>query len=154
MAEMPEHKAEEMTNAIFAGKKIQAIKLYKNCMGVDLRTAKEFVDDFEGQLRAECPERFGGAMASAQLPEDTERAIAAALFAGKKIEAIQIYRTAAGCGLKESKEHVDSLERQLREESPEKFTASAQKGCGAAVVCGLLSIAMSAVGVCLFVLLL
>ena len=53
-----------------------------------------------------------------------------ALFQGRKIQAIKLYRKCAGTGLKEAKEAVDKLEAELRAASPEKFTApTGGKGC-------------------------
>ena len=46
-----------------------------------------------------------------------------ALFAGRLIEAIKIYRTATGGGLKESKDFFEALDARLRSEMPAKFTA-------------------------------
>ncbi len=46
-----------------------------------------------------------------------------ALFAGRFIEAIKVYRTATGAGLKESKDFIEALEARLRAEMPAKFTA-------------------------------
>jgi hypothetical protein len=46
-----------------------------------------------------------------------------ALFAGRLIEAIKIYRVATGSGLKEAKDFVEALESRLRSEMPERFTA-------------------------------
>ncbi len=37
------------------------------------------------------------------------------LEAGRKIEAIKRFRDATGCGLKEAKEAIDELERELRD---------------------------------------
>ena len=63
-------------------------------------------------------------------PEDKLEPIKQALFQGRKIEAIKLYRKCAGAGLKEAKEAVDKLEAELRAASPEKFTApTGGKGC-------------------------
>jgi ribosomal protein L7/L12 len=72
----------------------------------------------------------------AALPEEKASAITEALFAGQKIEAIKIYRESGGGGLKEAKEAMDRLEAELREECPEKFSASAKGGCGAVILIG------------------
>jgi len=56
--EVPEQVVEEITEAIFRGRKIDAIKVYRAQMGVDLKTAKEFVDALSERLREEAPERF------------------------------------------------------------------------------------------------
>jgi hypothetical protein len=39
--------------------------------------------------------------------------VSSLLAAGKKIEAIRVYRTATGVGLKEAKDAVDALEREI-----------------------------------------
>ncbi|HEU5368473.1 MAG TPA: ribosomal protein L7/L12 [Ktedonobacterales bacterium] len=36
------------------------------------------------------------------------------LLRGKKIEAIKVYREQTGTGLKEAKDYIDALERQMR----------------------------------------
>ena len=72
----------------------------------------------------------------ATLPEEKATAITEALFAGRKIEAIKIYREFSGEGLKEAKDAMDTLEIELRQECPEKFHASAKGGCGAMIVLG------------------
>ena len=65
--------------------------------------------------------------------------IQAAIFAGRKIEAIKLYRQSSGKGLKEAKDFVEALEVELRQRSPEQFTAPpAGKGCVGAVVILLL----------------
>ena len=62
-------------------------------------------------------------------------AIRQALFCGRKIEAIKVYREATGKGLKESKEFIDALSARLRDEEPEKFSAPSGGGCmGAAAI--------------------
>lgn len=140
MPEMPEDKAAEMTDAIFAGQKIEAIKVYKECTGRGLKESKDFVDDLERQLRQECPERFGAAMAvggAALVPDDNADEMTQAIFAGQKIQAIKLCREATGLGLKDAKEYVEALQSRLRAESPEKFTsAAARAGCGAVVLLG------------------
>ncbi|MEA2688200.1 MAG: large subunit ribosomal protein [Candidatus Eremiobacteraeota bacterium] len=60
--------------------------------------------------------------------------ISSALYAGKKIVAIKMYREATGAGLVEAKDTVELIERTLRETEPEKFTAPQAKGCLAIVI--------------------
>ncbi len=45
-------------NAILAGRKIEAIKLYREMTQASLADAKSAVDDTEARLRAESPEHF------------------------------------------------------------------------------------------------
>jgi len=76
---------------------------------------------------------------SDDLSPDVKNEIADAIFAHRKIEAIKLYREASGQGLKEAKEFVEALTTELREQSPEKFSAGSASGCGSAVfflICG------------------
>jgi hypothetical protein len=49
------------------------------------------------------------------------REIRDAIFAGRTIEAIKLYRQYTKSGLKEAKHAVEELEKKLRSESPERF---------------------------------
>jgi hypothetical protein len=65
-----------------------------------------------------------------ELTEQKQQEIEAAVLGGKKLEAIKLYREASGLGLKEAKDWVEELERQLRFKQPEKFSALPKKaGC-------------------------
>jgi hypothetical protein len=79
----------------------------------------------------------------APIPEHDMQQIRAAIFAGRKIEAIKLYREASGQGLKESKDFVDALDEELRKTNPGDFsTAPAGKGCAGVITLavGLLSL--------------
>ena len=59
-----------------------------------------------------------------------------ALEAGRRIEAIKVYRVATGKDLKASKEFVDALAAELVERDPERFAALTKPrtaGCSTAV---------------------
>lgn len=70
------------------------------------------------------------------LPEQQISAIKDALYGGRKIEAIKLYRECTGCQLKEAKDAMDKLEAELRVASPDKFKARKSGGC-AGVILGL-----------------
>lgn len=63
------------------------------------------------------------------LSDEQWQQIEADLFAGRKIQAIKLFRESTNSGLKEAKDVLDEHERVLREQFPEKFTASKQVGC-------------------------
>ncbi len=71
-------------------------------------------------------------------PIDQAERIKEALFQGRKIEAIKLYRQQTGMGLKESKDAVERLEAELRASSPERFQATPKKGCGVSALMVLL----------------
>jgi catalase len=70
----------------------------------------------------------------APISEEVEQQIYHALFSRQKISAIKIHREETGAGLKDSKEFIDILERQLRNESPERFVATKGIGCTGVMV--------------------
>ncbi len=76
------------------------------------------------------------------ITDDESQAIQSAIFQGRKIEAIKLYRQATGFGLKEAKDAVDQMEAELRASSPEQFSAkSGGGGCMGALVLFCLVIA-------------
>jgi ribosomal protein L7/L12 len=92
---------------IAAGRKIEAIKLYRDATGAGLAEAKEAVELIE----AGKPPK---ADSNASLGDDLALLAVSDLVAeGRKIEAIKRYREVTGLGLKEAKDAVDAFERRL-----------------------------------------
>jgi hypothetical protein len=82
-----------------------------------------------------------------QLPPETIDAINESLFVGRFIDAIKIYRTATGSGLKESKDFVEALETRLRAETPGRFISPPRKpvavgAAGCVLIVGLIAAAL------------
>jgi len=72
------------------------------------------------------------------IPEDKMALIQEALFHGRKIEAIKLYREETNIGLAEAKNAIDKLEAELRATSPFRFTAPASgKGCIGVIAMGV-----------------
>jgi hypothetical protein len=65
----------------------------------------------------------------AELGSEQWTAVEAEIFAGRKIQAIKLYRAATNCDLKTAKDAVEERERQLRGTSPERFAAPQRSGC-------------------------
>ena len=91
---------------IAAGNKITAIKLYREATGAGLAEAKDAVE-----LIAAGKPPPSGAVATPSA--DAMQEVSALVTAGKKIEAIRVYRTAAGVDLKDAKDAVDALEARI-----------------------------------------
>jgi ribosomal protein L7/L12 len=91
---------------IAAGNKITAIKLYRDATGAGLAEAKEAVE----LIAAGKPPPSGAAPSASA---DAMQEVSALLAAGRKIEAIRVYRTAAGVDLKAAKEAVDAFEARI-----------------------------------------
>ena len=65
------------------------------------------------------------------LPEDQLAKIKEALFQGRKIDAIKLYRNVdPAAALADAKAAVEAMEAELRKSSPEKFSAPASSGKG------------------------
>ena len=70
-------------------------------------------------------------MTTPSLTDAQLNAIADALRAGNKIQAVKLYRQATGLGLKESKDEIEAIQDRLREKFPDQFPAKGQgKGGG------------------------
>lgn len=78
-----------------------------------------------------------------ELSDDAVEQIQADLFAGRKIQAIKVYRTATGVGLAESLAFINAVEERLRQESPERF-ATPQLKAGGCLIMAVCSIAVLA----------
>jgi ribosomal protein L7/L12 len=60
------------------------------------------------------------------LTQEQINAITGAIFTGRKIEAIKLYRDSTDASLAEAKEFIEKLEAELRLQHPDKFTAAPQ----------------------------
>jgi ribosomal protein L7/L12 len=108
------------------GKKIAAIKVYRECHGVGLAEAKAAVETL-----AE-----GGTPATEASPEEDDDVLE--LMRGqKKIAAIKIYRERYDVGLKEAKDAVEALAAKHGIESQ-------GGGCAGVVLLGLMGLAAGA----------
>ncbi|HUR37229.1 MAG TPA: ribosomal protein L7/L12 [Terriglobales bacterium] len=93
-----------IADLITQGRKIEAIKAYRDATGVGLEEAKNAVEHYQPLM-----ERMGIAPV-VNLPDWAEQdwaEIDALLEAGNKIEAIKLYRQKTGCDLKEAKNAID-----------------------------------------------
>jgi len=94
----------DVAAALERGETIEAIKLLRASTGLGLKEAKDVVDGHRaGTAR---PRPSVASMIS--LPF----AVAAALKAGNKLEAIRLMREQGGLGLKEAKDAVETFDRQ------------------------------------------
>lgn len=63
------------------------------------------------------------------IPEQKLSTIKQAIFSGRKIDAIKLYREATGLGLAEAKDSVERLEAELRSSAPADFKKVESRGC-------------------------
>ncbi len=55
---LSEEQREAITELLFIGHKIAAIKIYRQATGSGLKESKDFVDTLEAHLQQQMPERF------------------------------------------------------------------------------------------------
>jgi ribosomal protein L7/L12 len=97
---MDESLEADVRSLLTQNRKIEAIKIYRERTGVGLAEAKDAVERLEqgSTLADEGP-----------LPANIDSRLLELLMAGRKIEAIKLYRVQTHSGLKEAKEAVEAL---------------------------------------------
>lgn len=99
------HIDDDILTIVAQGDYLDAARLLQSRRGITLDEAAAEIDRLRGDITPLDP----GSTADPITPE-----IAAAVRAGRKIEAIQLYREAHGVGLKEAKDAVDAYEATTR----------------------------------------
>lgn len=95
----------DVAELIQQNRKIEAIKLYRERMGVGLREARDAVEAIERGIEP-------NVVFDMRPPDEAELDLL--LQQGRKIEAIKLYRDRTGMGLKEAKDAVDALQMGKR----------------------------------------
>jgi ribosomal protein L7/L12 len=127
LSESPEESLERQVRGLAArGQKIEAIRLYRERTGADLKRAKDYVEGFS--------------QGTAIVGDRVDERILSLLRTGQKILAIKEYRERTGVGLKEAKEYVEAVGRRHGVGPP-------SAGCGATAV--LLLLAASGLILCI-----
>lgn len=115
---------EAIQRKLRSGEKIAAVKLYLDATGCSLLDAKRFVESLPVH-----PESNSATEADSASVWNDERMdeILDAIHAGKKLEAVKLYRAATGSSLADSKEAVEKLMQQF-EPAPANHLVQ-EKGC-------------------------
>jgi ribosomal protein L7/L12 len=116
---------QHVRNLAKQGKEIEAIKVYRQYTGASLRDAKDFVEGMRAASPADSyrrlDEKINLILNRLEIPfvaPPPDNAlygeIRSLLWAGKKIEAVKLYRETFNLGLKEAKDAVDAIEKEMR----------------------------------------
>jgi len=127
---------EEIEKHIGNGKKLMAIKVYRDITGLGLRESKDAVDAFIREGRWSTQANRALRSATPQTPEVSLDSVVAYIQKQSKIGAIKELRQLTGLGLKESKEAVEmymhqrrwppSIAAKVRVEQPEATSATSK----------------------------
>jgi len=112
----------ELRALLAEGRKIEAIKRYREATGEGLAAAKDAVEALEQNEPPAAAEPADAAL---------ETQIVSLLEAGRKIEAIKVYRERTGAGLKEAKDAVESIAAERQTIAP---IAPSGSGCLGVIV--------------------
>ena len=118
---------------IAAGRKIEAIKLYREFTDAGLADAKDAVEARarfieSGQTSPQDPAGQSPLATGQELSSDQWDQIDEHLFAGRKLHAIKLFRDWTECDLVDSKRTIESRESDLRHRFPLRFTEQ-KSGC-------------------------
>lgn len=130
---------QQVAERLQAGRKIEAIKLYRDATGASLLDAKNFVEELErtlatGQLPASRP-------VDSQSAADNQPVLDL-LRRGERVQAIKLYREREGVGLAEGLAAVNQLAAEAGIETP-------KSGCFGLLVTGMAALATLATAIAL-----
>jgi ribosomal protein L7/L12 len=103
------HDTQEIERLVRAGKKIEAIRSWRERHGSGLREAKAAVDRLEPRGNLVPP-----AMSDEPSRQVTDSDIEVQLRTGNILNAIKLYREKTGVGLREAKDAVDTMRHRMR----------------------------------------
>lgn len=106
----------QVSDLLIAGKKIEAIKRYRAATGASLSEAKEAVEGIERNepYRGYYPSTPAALAALDASGTDLDAQVYSLLQAGKKLDAIKVYRAATNTGLKDAKDVIDQIEQSMK----------------------------------------
>lgn len=102
---MSEEVFNEIKELVDQGQKIQAVKRYMELTDAGLKEAKDFVDQLT--------EGSGGGTAEKLTEEEFQKELSRLLTNGQAIPAIKLYRNQFGVGLKEAKQQVEAIAKEM-----------------------------------------
>ena len=161
---IPQDILAEITRLVSVGKKIDAIKRYREAAGCDLKTGKEVVDSLFGDTRYTPPSspvypngsddiftlnaphsNFQTKDPLQGIPQNVRQEITGLIYSSNKIAAIKCYRAAAHCDLYTAKQAVEAFTDHLKNTNPTLFQGGPQKdGLGMTVFFALVIIGVVA----------
>lgn len=112
--ELTPEQLDQIKDALRAGNKIQAVKLYREATGSSLADSKNAIDVFDLQSSTGISAATPAPVLSDTPPPEQLELIRAAVLEGNKIHAIKLYRQSANLGLAEAKQAVEELEAHWR----------------------------------------
>lgn len=126
----------EVREQIKRGKKIEAIRIYREITGSSLKEAKEAVQAIELGRPVAVPGQvaIGSAPAAFASSAEAMDEIKQLLRSGNKIEAIRVHREAFNTGLKDAKDAVEAIESDLKFQAAPKPSVAQSAGQSASFV--------------------
>ena len=131
IGDLPFETQQKIRKAIGAGKKLDAVKIYRDAAKVkpSLLECKTIIENEMDRLKGESSgssRQLESGAGSADMDQ-----ILDCIFAHKKLDAVKIYCNSSGVSLMTGKKFIEELIDQLQEECPEQFKGGDgyQTGC-------------------------
>jgi ribosomal protein L7/L12 len=126
----------QVAGLLAGGRKIEAVRVYREARGVSLAEAKRAVELVEAGRQWSAAEPVAASSEPGLVDDVLEH-----VRAGRWIHAIKHYREVTGCGLKEAKDAVEAIARSAG------IPVTKGSGCGPlAAILGALAIVIGALG--------
>lgn len=122
--ELSENQLNEIREQLQTGHKLNAVKMYRKWTGSSLVEAKKSVEKIAAGV--DVGTSFGD-----ELPGNEMDEILNAIQQGQKLQAVKLYKQSSGCSLKDSKDFIENLMKELEIADPGSFSTAG--GCGSAV---------------------
>jgi len=125
-AELTDDQVNQIRSKLAAGRKLVAVKMYKDWTGSSLVDAKNSVERLQAGNQMGVAE-FGNELESDQLDK-----ILDAIEQGRKLNAVKLYKESAGASLMDAKEFIERLMKELEIEDPGSVPGA--QGCASMVL--------------------
>lgn len=99
---LSDQQRQQIAATLNAGRKLDAVKLYRDFTGANLTGAVRAIDAFDPQAPAATP-------TAPQLSEADQQRLNDLLAAGQTVQAIKLFRELTGLSLQEAKQAIDAM---------------------------------------------
>jgi ribosomal protein L7/L12 len=120
MTDLSSYQEEQIRELVNQDKKIAAVKLYREYTGASLKEATDAIE----KIATGAPAKFPEPPQTGELDSVLRNQIESLLAERKKIEAVKVYRDANNIGLKEAKDAVERIQKEIREEGYSSIPAA------------------------------
>lgn len=132
--DLPQGVQEKIRQDILEGRKLDAVKTFREATGQNLLKCKTVIEDEWERLSSAHQQR----LEQPENPADSDELnqILDLIFTHNKLDAVKVYKDSTGVSLLAAKKFIEDLTDQLKEDCPDQFKISTgnQLGCAGALL--------------------